>query len=564
VPFDFNALIPPGRDAQAYPAGSAIFSVGEPGSEMYVIASGQVQIRLGDLVLDTVGAGEVIGEMALLDHSVRSASAFALTHCTVLRIDREALLEWVRAAPAVALELARVMVRRLRAMDFSAQHDSLTRLPNRALFKEKCAWAILRARRLGSGAGVLFIDLDHFKTINDSLGHAAGDVLLHTVATRLRGVLDELDTLARLGADEFAVLLEGVADARKLAARAQILLDIIAQPIPLVHTETVVSASIGISCYPQDGADAQTLLENADTAMQAAKSGGRNQYCFFSSELSARALEDLTLRDQLRQAVAKDELVLLYQPRVDAATGELTGVEALLRWHHPESGIVSPAQFIPIAEETGMIEAIGDWVLKSACAQRKAWSDRGMRPFRMAVNLSVRQLAQPGLVARLQALLQQTGLPAGELELEITESFVMTDPEQGAQTVKELRALGIAIALDDFGTAYSSLGYLKRIDFDYLKIDQSFVRGLPDDGDDVAITRTIITLARNLHLKVIAEGVETPAQLAFLQAEGCDEIQGYLVSPPLAAQELEAFVVRGAVSGGNVAGITNDTAPPTV
>ena len=540
--FDFLALISSTEVSETRRAGEIIFAMGETGRVMYVMRAGQAQIRIGDMVLDTVGKGNIIGEMALLDDDVRSASAFALSDCEMVPIDKRRLLDLVRQEPLVAIEMTKVLVHRLRAMNFLAHHDSLTRLPNRVLFQEKCRVAILRARRRATTLGVLFIDLDHFKTINDSLGYAAGDLLLTAVAARLRGPLHELDTLARVGADEYAVLMEDIGSGSDLAAVAQSLLDTLSKPFPVSGQKIYVSASIGISCYPQDGQDDQTLLKNADAAMHCVKEQGRSGYGFFSAELNALALETLTLKNHLREALDRHEFLLNYQPRIDIASGRICGVEALIRWRHPELGLVPPTKFIPIAEQAGMIDAIGEWVLRTGCAQRKAWLDRGLPRFRIAINLSARQLRQPDLGERIVAILGETGLDANSLELEITESVIMDDPAKAVCLLRELRSMGITVSLDDFGTEYSSLGYLKQFPLDYMKVDQSFVRGIPFDRDDVAITKAIVTLARNLGLKVIAEGVESEEQLAFFQDQGCEEIQGFLFSGPLAADDMEALL----------------------
>ncbi len=540
--FDFTTLLRGDLPIRDVAAGEAIFEMGEEGDKMYVLAQGEAQIRAGSVVLDTVRSGGVLGEMALLDDERRSAAAVALQPCRLIAIDKPTLLRLIAEEPRLAIELARLGVHRLRAMDFLAQHDALTRLPNRLLFQEKIHRAMKRAQRSGGGFGVLFVNLDFFKNINDSLGYAAGDDLLCAVAERLRARLDELDTLARLGADEFAVLIEGGAPGQQLASAAQALLEALGQPFAVAGQELFLSASIGISCYPEDGEDEQTLLAHADAAVHRAKERGRNQYAFFSAELNTLAREALTLKSNLRQAIERREFVLYYQPRIAPETRRVLGVEALIRWRHPVLGLVPPSKFIPLAEQTGLIELIGDWVLETACAQRAAWTAAGQPPFRVAVNLSLRQLAARDLEARVVELLAIHRLAPQELELEITESVLMEDPAGAMNVLKKLRARGIGIALDDFGTEYSSLSYLKHFPLDFMKIDQSFVRGIPQDSDDVAITRTVLTLARNLGLHVIAEGVETQAQFEFLRELSCDEVQGYWISRPLPVEELERFL----------------------
>jgi len=540
--FDFTTLLEGDLPVRRVAAGEVIFELGEEGDRMYVVIEGQAQIHAGSVVLDTVSAGGVLGEMAVLDDERRSASAVALSDCRLIALDKAALMRQISARPQLAIELARLGVHRLRAMDFLAQHDALTRLPNRALFHERIHRAMIRARRAGGGFGVLFINLDHFKTVNDSLGYAAGDLLLSAVAERLRAGLHELDTLARLGADEFAALVEAGASGQQLATTAQALLDSLALPFVVAGQEIFLSASVGISCFPEDGDDEASLLAHADAALHRAKERGRNQYGFFSAELNTLAREALTLKSNLRQAIERREFVLYYQPRVDPKTRRLLGVEALIRWRHPVLGMVPPSKFIPLAEQTGLIEIIGDWVLETACAQRAAWTAAGKPRFRVAVNLSLRQLAAAKLEARVGELIARHGLHPEELELEITESVLMEDPSGAMHVLKKLRQQGIGIALDDFGTEYSSLSYLKHFPLDYMKIDQSFVRGIPADGDDIAIVRTVLALARNLRLGVIAEGVETQAQWQFLRELGCDEVQGYFVSRPLPVDELERFL----------------------
>ena len=518
--------------------------MGEAGQVLYILCSGEAQIRAGEIVFETVSKGGIIGEMALLDDEVhaRSATAIALSDCEIVAVNRERLLELVRVEPALGLELAKLTVRRLRATNFLAHHDSLTRLPNRALFVEACRVAVLRARRRAATVGVLHVDLDHFQSINESLGQQAGNRLLCEVATRMRALHHELDAVARLGEDEFGVLLEDLPGSPAVATAAHALLEELSLPFSISGQSVYVTASIGISCFPHDGEDPKALLKNAATAMRRAKDEGRNGCSFYSTELHTIALETHRLRNHLREAIARNEFSLNYQPRVALPGGRFTAVEALLRWRHPELGMVPPGKFIPVAEQAGMIEEIGEWVLRTACAQQKDWLQRGIAPSRMAVNLSARQLKRLDLTQRIAAILQETGLEARCLELEITESAVMDDPARTVFLLKELRAMGIAVALDDFGTEYSSLNYLKQFPLDYMKIDQCFVRGIPASADDLAITKTVITLAKNLRLKVVAEGVETAAQLAFLTEQECEEVQGYFFSKPVPADQAEALL----------------------
>ncbi|MDO8934164.1 MAG: EAL domain-containing protein [Rhodocyclaceae bacterium] len=543
--FDYSTQLTPADKVEIRKAGETIFEMGQPGDVMYIIKSGKVEIRVGDRIFDCVEPGATLGEMAILDDAVRSATAVAVTDCEFVAIDKKRLLDMVQREPLVAIEMTKSMVRRLRSMNYMAQYDLLTRLPNRTLFREHCQNALQRALRSGALVGMLHLDVDNFENINDSLGYTAADGLLAQVASRLTTTLRQADTLARLGADEFAVLVEVVREETDLAITAQRMLDALADPFEIDGKTLYISASIGISCHPGEGSNVETLLTNADAAMHAAKQSGRNQYAFFTRELNAKALEFLTLKSALRESIGKNELALHYQPRVDVASGRILGVEALLRWFHPTLGFISPARFIPIAEETGLIESIGEWVLRTGCRQQKAWMDAGMPRTRMAINLSAVQMRQPDLVGKVTGILTETGLPADCLELEITESLLVDDPEKVVEKLRAFRAMGIAIALDDFGTGYSSLSYLKRFPMDCMKIDQSFVRGIPQDADDVAITRTIIALARNLGLKVVVEGVETEAQLAFATTEGCDEFQGYLFSKPLPADNATTLLRKG-------------------
>lgn len=541
---DFSTILTAADSIRTVPAGRTIFAIGEPGNTMYVLRSGSVQIQVGDLVYETVGANGVVGEMALLDEDihVRSATAVALTDCEAVEIGRTRLLEIVREHPVLGLALCEIVVRRLRATTFLTHHDPVTRLPNRYRFQELCRTALVRGQRRGAPVALMMIDIDHFGSINESLGSAAGDELLRAVAPRLVETLHTLDTVARLSSDNFVALLEELTSTNELVAVAQQVLDAIARPIRVAGKDLYLTASIGISCYPQDGTDPDALIHAAEFAMRSAIEEGRNTYCFHSAELHGLAVEALELRNQLRRALENEEFHLNYQPRVDIASGRITGLEALLRWRHPELQMVPPAKFIPIAEQTGMIDAIGEWVLRKACAQMQDWLARDVPPFRLAVNLSVRQLRRIDLAQRIAAILEETRLDPHHLELEITESTMMEDPARTVFLLKALRAMGIRVALDDFGTEYSSLRYLKQFPLDYMKIDQSFVRGIPAQEEDAAIAKTVIALAKILKLPVIAEGVESAEQLAFLAEHGCEEYQGYYFARPLPVDDVEALL----------------------
>ncbi|TFW27803.1 EAL domain-containing protein [Massilia arenosa] len=423
-----------------------------------------------------------------------------------------------------------------------AQHDVLTGLPNRSLLQDRLSQAIAYSERSGQPIWVMLIDLDRFKFVNDSMGHKAGDVLLVTVAARLHGALRETDTVARLSGDEFVVILTGHGEERLTPEIVQRLMDSVAQPVMLGTKEFSVTASIGVAVYPTDGAPADALIEHADIAMYRAKKLGRNNFQFYTPAMNDEAQERVRIEGALRKALDRGEFVLHYQPQVDLATGEIVGMEALLRWKHPELGMVPPGRFIGVAEDTGLIAPIGAWVMRTAAQQNKAWQDAGLGQLRVAVNLSARQFASPDLVADIERVLADTGLPPEYLEIELTESLFMSDIAQAVDVLHGMKALGIKLSIDDFGTGYSSLSYLSRFPIDVLKIDRSFVNDIDRDASDAAIVASIITLAHNLKLSVIAEGVESAGQLDYLRRHGCDEMQGFYFSKPLPADEFAALL----------------------
>ena len=429
-----------------------------------------------------------------------------------------------------------------RKLHHMALHDSLTRLPNRSLLEDRICQAIASSERSGKGFAVMFLDLDRFKTINDSLGHHYGDKLLQGVADRLSQALRAEDTVARLGGDEFVVLLVDVPTPTVAANVAQKLLDRLALPIAVEGQEQIVSVSIGISLYPEDGTQLRDLMSNADSAMYHAKKMGRANFQFFTPQMNAAAGARLALEKDLRRALDQGEFELHYQPKVDVASGAVHAMEALVRWRSPERGLVPPNEFIPVAEDIGLIIPLGAWVLREACRQNCAWQRAGLPPLRVAVNLSAYQFAQSNLPDFVAGVLAETGMAANCLELEVTESVVMHNPAEAALILERLHAQGIHISVDDFGTGYSSLSYLKQFRLDTLKIDRSFVRHISSDADDAAIVRSVIALAHSLRLRVIAEGVETDEQLAYLRHLGCDQYQGYLSSKPLPAAEFEAMM----------------------
>ncbi len=420
-----------------------------------------------------------------------------------------------------------------------AHYDPLTELPNRTLLNDRLKHALARAKRLNTKLALLFLDLDFFKEINDSLGHHIGDRVLKVVAQRLQNELRVSDTIARLGGDEFTVLLEDIHDGAQVVEVAGKLLNSLKESICIDEHEVFLSISIGISTYPDDGDSAQILLQNADAAMYGAKHEGRNAYRFYAKEMTEHALKRVTLETEMRHAMRNGEFILYYQPQVDTRTGTLTGMEALIRWYHPEEGLKMPGEFIPLAETTQIIIPLGEWVLRTACVQAKAWRDNGINPGRISVNLSVNQLRHNSVVYMIKECLEETGCKAEWIELEITESFMMQNPDQSSTLLKQIRNLGITLSIDDFGTGYSSLAYLKRLSIDKLKIDRSFIVDLPEGKEDETIVETIISIAESLGLEVIAEGVETEAQKNFLQKAGCHLAQGYLYAKPMPAEIIE-------------------------
>jgi diguanylate cyclase (GGDEF)-like protein len=448
------------------------------------------------------------------------------------------------AAPALlglgtALSM-RIFQQRRRADDrvhHIALHDDLTSLPNRLMLNQRLDRALSRNRRTGSKLAILFMDLDRFKVINDSLGHEVGDVLLRQVADRLRSQSREGDTVARMGGDEFVVLIENRKNLNDISACARRLVEELSAPYLLGTKDCHVTLSIGISIFPSDGSDSQALLKAADVAMYRAKEMGRNNFQYYLPSMNVHTLDRLELESDLSRALERGEFLLHYQPKVEIATGLVTGTEALLRWKHPVRGLVPPLDFISLAEETGLIVPIGEWVLATACAQNKLWQDMGLTELGISVNLSARQFSDSMLLAKLTRIIHASGLDPSSLELEITESVVMSDGECAVGVLEQLKSIGVRIAIDDFGTGYSSLGYLKRFPIDTLKVDRSFIRDIPADSGDKKIARAIIAMAHALRLEVVAEGVENAEQLKFLRAQHCDAVQGYFLFRPLPVDE---------------------------
>ncbi len=456
------------------------------------------------------------------------------THLELARLRR--FLEDLVAQRTAMLQISEEKYRTL------AHRDPLTGLPNRVLFGERLAHAIEQAERDRNEFALLFIGLDNFSSVNESLGHHLGDQLLIEVGRRLQSLLPENDAIARIGGDEFNIILERGESMPWIDLTAQHMLDVIAEPILLQDQTVYIGATIGIALYPTDGTRAEVLQSNAAAALHQAKVSGRGTLSFFSPDMSSRAIARLTLEADLRNALNGNELVLYYQPQVDLAQRHIVGLEALVRWQHPQRGMIPPSEFIPLAEESGLIVKLGDWVLNEACRQVRTWTDAGLLPGQTSVNVSAVQFNRGQLVASVKQALDNSGIDPAQLELEITESFMMTDRERSFKTLAELKALGVQLAVDDFGTGYSSLAYLQQIDLDKLKVDMSFVRNMMNDEGSASIVRAIIALGHGLGLTVTAEGVETEAQAAHLRTLHCDAIQGYLFSKPLPADQMTAFL----------------------
>jgi diguanylate cyclase (GGDEF)-like protein/PAS domain S-box-containing protein len=431
-----------------------------------------------------------------------------------------------------------------------AQYDVLTDLPNRTLLNDRLTQAIASARRHGRALAVLFVDLDRFKHINDSFGHAVGDALLQLVAHRLLGCVRVSDTISRLGGDEFVIVLSELDQVEDAAITASKVLALLAAPHRVAGHDLDVTVSIGISAFPYDGQDAQTLIKNADTAMYHAKESGRNGYQFFEKDMNVRAVKLQALEGSLRHALERREFVLHYQPKVNLETGAITGAEALIRWLHPDRGLVPPAHFVPLAEDSGLILPIGQWILREACRQARAWMDAGLGPMPVAVNISTVEFRSKRFLESIRAILLESGLEPGFLEFELTESVLMQHPESTASVLRALKAIGVRLAIDDFGTGYSSLSYLRRFPIDVLKLDQSFLHDIAGPGTkDAAIVNAVIAMGKSLKHRVVAEGVETEEQLRFLRAHCCDEGQGFYFSPPVPPEQFAELLARGAPSG---------------
>ena len=497
------------------------------------------------LVIARIVSLRIAGSVAqLIAFSRRVASGDFSARAPQGRDDEFGILAKAMNQMAESIENSNVLLESSAdSLKHQATHDALTGLPNRALLEDRLTQAISYADRYGRLMTVVFINLDGFKMVNDSLGRKAGDELLKVMAARMSQCLRSVDTVVRTGGDEFVVVLyDQPGDGTDIVPALRRLLDAIALPVQIDCQAVQVTGSMGVATYPADGADADALVMNADAAMSRAKASGRNNFQFYAAEMNGASRDRFAMREGLRHAIARGEFHLAYQPQVDMRSGEMIGVEALIRWQHPERGSISPAEFIPLAEETGLIVPIGEWVLRTACFQRKAWQRAGLPAFGVSVNVSARQFRERTLIDQVARALADSGLEARLLELELTESMVMEDLESALLSMKALQAMGVQLSIDDFGTGYSSLSALKRFPIARLKIDRAFVRDIPDDDEDKAIAKAIISLGHELKLKVIAEGVENEQQLEFLRLNGCDEMQGYLFSPPVSPTQLAALV----------------------
>ena len=497
-------------------------------------ASKEGHDEVGDLI---EGFNEMLTEIQLRD--------------TELEVHRDQLEELVGRRTA-ELESANAELGRAKEkaesaaekMAHQAYHDNLTNLPNRALLNDRLVTSLAHAHREIETLAVLFLDLDRFKIINDSLGHLFGDQVLCAVAERLQGCVRSEDTIARVGGDEFMILLPDIDNAIDAGSVAEKIIAVMRKPVYCDDQELHITTSIGISIYPDDGADSVTLMKQADIAMYRAKERGRNTYLFYTADMDALSQQRLTMENSLRKAIDGEELEIYFQPKVNTITREIISSEALVRWRHPELGMVPPEQFIPLAEETGLIVPIGEWMLKAACKQQKIWLDAGHLATRIAVNLSAQEIGRRYTFDTIEQILQNAGLAPEHLELEITENVLMHNSQSTITTLRRLKELGIHISIDDFGTGYSSLSYLRRFPIDTIKIDSSFVHEIPHNAEDASIATAIIAMAHSLNLEVVAEGVENPQQLRFFQEQGCDAVQGYLLSPPVPAEEFTVLLEK--------------------
>jgi len=505
---------------------------------------------------DTPCSGE--DHQCILKEVLKTGKAFSVQHKDILEEGKERIFE-IEASPLWnsdgtlhgVLEVIRNITENLSTetqlrehrerLYHLVHHDALTNLPNRMLLQDRLSRMMMKAKRNNTYIAILFLDLDRFKNINETLGHDVGDQLLLEVSKRLENCVRKSDTVARLGGDEFAILLDDMRDIKFVAVVARKIQQALSKPIIIKEYELYATCSIGISLFPDDSEDENVLLRCADTALYRAKEAGKNNYQYYTSDMNTRAFEFLLLEAGLRKALDNDELVVFYQPLISLENNKLIGMEALLRWKHPEKGMISPGDFIPLAEETGLIEPIGEWVLRAACTQNKKWQDAGYPPVKVSVNMSARQFSKKNITEQIGGILQETGLSPEYLGIEITESVIMQDVQSTIAKLKQMQKMGISLSIDDFGTGYSSLSYLKLFPIDDLKIDRSFVFNITSDSTDAAIAASVILLAHSMNLKVVAEGVETEEQLEVLRQQGCDYVQGFLFSRPIAAEEFVPF-----------------------
>ena len=522
-----------GQILECNPAAAKLFGYDSPEEVLHLEATG--------LFGDTTDHGAFLAELTAENHKVnhemrlqRKSGDAAWVMLNLSLVESEPGKDSVVQGTLVDITKRKLAEDRIQSL---AYYDSLTKLPNRSLLRDRLSQALAAARRNNEKVGVLFLDLDHFKTINDSLGHSVGDSLLKEVSERLKTRVRDQDTIARLGGDEFVIILTKVKDIQGITIAAERFMETMTGEFLIQGHALRIGCSMGISVFPEHGADAETLIKFADSAMYSAKDNGRNNYQLFTADMNEQALERLNLENALLLAVDRDELFLMYQPQVDAVSGGVIGLEALLRWQHPKLGLVPPDRFIRVAETSGAILPIGDWVLKTACCQAKKWRESGVSLAPMAVNVSAVQFRHEGFCKRVKAVLDESGLAPDGLELELTESVLLANVERTLSTLEELKAMGVKLAIDDFGIGYSSLSYLKRFPVTKLKIDRSFISDVAMDGDDAAITTAIISMAKTLNLKVVAEGVESEAQMSFLRERQCGGIQGYYFSKPLTAEE---------------------------
>jgi diguanylate cyclase (GGDEF)-like protein len=533
------------RDKSGIIVDFVLVDCNERGAAFYGIASAQLLQRK----LSSLYSAHYFSELL---NTFRSAMASGFYEDEI-RMPSESKLkiEWakrrlVRSGNGLAVTVRDITERKLAEgkIEFLAHHDPLTHLPNRVLLRDRFEQAMVAASRDDSGGVLMFLDIDNFKQVNDSFGHLVGDQLLLQVVERLQGCIRDADTICRQGGDEFMIVLTNITDINDISRIAQHMLDVVSDPIEIENQSFHTSASIGVSLFPSDGIDFDTLLKNADTAMYQAKESGKNAYRFFTAKMNAEVVEQMRLQTQLRFALQRNEFQLHYQPQIDLASGSVIGMEALIRWQHPELGKISPADFIPVAEASGLIIPIGAWVLEEACRQARVWQQSGLLRFKVGVNLSALQFKRGNILETVSNALERSGLPPNMLELELTESILLQDLETALKTILELKALGVQLAIDDFGTGYSSLSYLKRLHVDKLKIDQSFVRDIVTDTDDLAIVCAIIQLGKTLQMKVIAEGVETDEQLQLLSRHACNEAQGYYFCRPLGAADVSCWLAE--------------------